>query len=210
VSTSATDTGATRPGRLALVRHGQTEWSRSGQHTSVTDLDLTGAGEREAEQLAGLLAGLGVRPRTVLSSPRMRALRTATLAGFTVDELVDDLVEWNYGQYEGRTTADIHTERPGWDIFHDGAPDGESPEDVAARADRALEHAWHAAVDGGDVVLFSHGHMSRALAVRWAGMPIAAGSVLAMDAAAVTVLKLDRGVRMIDHANVVPLRPAGA
>jgi broad specificity phosphatase PhoE len=197
------------PARIALIRHGQTTWSASGQHTSVTDLDLTDEGEHQARTVARLLAGLRITPVTVWSSPRIRALRTAQLAGLTVDEVVDDLTEWNYGEYEGITSKQIHVNRPGWSIFVDGAPGGESPELVAARADRVLSRAADA-LGNGDVALVCHGHMSRVLAARWVDLPISAGGLILMDPAAVTVLGTYHDKPCIEHANVVPFhRPGG-
>lgn len=193
------------PARIALIRHGQTTWSASGQHTSTTDLDLTEHGVEQADMIGGLLAGLELNPATVWTSPRLRARRTAQLAGLHIDEVVEDLAEWNYGQYEGITSKQIHVDRPGWAIFTDGAPGGETPEQVAARADRVLARAADALADG-DVALVAHGHMSRVLAVRWIGLPISSGTVLLMDAAAVTVLGTYHDQPCIEHANVVPFR----
>ncbi|MTD12999.1 histidine phosphatase family protein [Nakamurella sp. YIM 132087] len=189
--------------RIALIRHGQTEWSASGQHTSTTDIDLTAEGVQQAGAVAGMLTGLELAPRTVLVSPRLRARRTAELAGLTPTAVLDDLAEWDYGSYEGLTSAQIHQDRPGWSIFTDGAPGGESPEQTTARADRALAAARAALADG-DVALVCHGHISRVLAVRWVGLPVATGSLLAMSPAAITVLGTYRGDPIIDHANVVP------
>jgi len=191
------------PARIALIRHGQTTWSASGQHTSVTDLDLTEEGEQQARTVAKLLTGLQLAPVTVLSSPRIRALRTAALAGLHVTDVVADLAEWNYGEYEGITSKQIHVDRPGWSIFIDGAPGGESPEQVTVRADRVLARAADALVDG-DVALICHGHMSRVLAARWVELPISAGGLLLMDPAAVTVLGTYHDRPCIEHANVVP------
>lgn len=193
------------PARIALIRHGQTTWSKSGQHTSVTDLDLTEHGVEQAEMISGLLAGLEMRPATVFSSPRLRARRTAELAGMRIDEVLEDLAEWNYGEYEGITSKQIHVDRPGWAIFTDGAPGGETPQQVSDRADRVLARAADA-LAGGDVALVCHGHMSRVLAVRWIGLPISSGSVLMMDAAAVTVLGTYHDKPCIQHSNVVPFR----
>lgn len=195
------------PPRIALIRHGQTTWSASGQHTSVTDLDLTAHGEQQARTVSALLAGLQLDPVTVWSSPRLRARRTAELAGLVVDEVVEDLSEWNYGDYEGITSKQIHVDRPGWSIFTDGAPGGETPQQVTDRADRVLALAREALVDG-DVALVCHGHMSRVLAVRWVGLPITAGSLILMDPAAVTVLGTYHGAPCIEHANVVPFQPS--
>jgi broad specificity phosphatase PhoE len=191
------------PARIALIRHGQTTWSASGQHTSVTDLDLTEQGVEQAGMISGLLAGLELRPATVFSSPRLRARRTAELAGMSIDGVLEDLAEWNYGDYEGITSKQIHSDRPGWAIFSDGAPGGETPEQVSERADRVLARAAEALVDG-DVALVCHGHMSRVLAVRWIGLPISSGGVLLMDPAAVTVLGTYHDKPCIEHANVVP------
>ncbi len=190
-------------GRIALIRHGQTTWSASGQHTSTTDLDLTDIGVEQAGVIAGLLAGLELHPATVWTSPRLRARRTAELAGLHIDDVLEDLAEWNYGEYEGITSKQIHLTRPGWAIFTDGAPGGETPEQVTGRADTVLARAREA-LEQGDVALVCHGHMSRVLAVRWVGLPIASGSLLLMDAAAVTVLGTYHDKPCIEHANVVP------
>ncbi|SDO26331.1 probable phosphoglycerate mutase [Nakamurella panacisegetis] len=189
--------------RIALIRHGQTTWSASGQHTSVTDLDLTGEGVRQARTIPSLLSGLRLTPATVWSSPRLRARRTAELAGLQIDAVMDDLAEWNYGDYEGITSRQIHVERPGWAIFTDGAPGGETPQEVSDRADRVLAAA-RTALAGGDVALVCHGHMSRVLAVRWVGLAITEGRMLLMDPAAVTVLGTYHDLPCIEHANVVP------
>jgi broad specificity phosphatase PhoE len=189
--------------RIALIRHGQTEWSASGQHTSVTDIDLTDEGVRQAEAIPSLLDGLGLSIRTTLVSPRLRAQRTAQLAGLPDPVVVPELAEWNYGEYEGLTSAQIHETRPGWSIFTDGAPGGETPDQVAVRADKALDQARSALTDG-DVALVCHGHISRVLAARWAELAATAGAHLAMSPAAVTVLGVDRGTPIIDHSNVIP------
>lgn len=189
--------------RIALVRHGQTEWSATGRHTSVTDVDLTDAGVTQARALPGLLRGLDIRPATVWSSPRARARRTAQIAGLTADAIRPDLAEWDYGSYEGLTTPEIRQSRPGWTLFADGCPDGEMPEQVQHRADGLLADAA-GALTGGDLVLFCHGHLSRVLAVRWVGLPVTTAALIAMDAAAVTVLGSYQGAPIIDHANVVP------
>ena len=158
--------------RIALVRHGQTEWSKSGQHTSTTDIDLTDEGVHQAMTIPNLLWGLDLAPATVWSSPRLRAQRTAALAGLHVNAIVDDLAEWAYGDYEGITSKEIHKTNPGWSIFTMGAPGGESPEDVAVRCDRVLAQAKDK-LRKGDVALFCHGHISRVLAMRWVGLPVA-------------------------------------
>jgi len=166
------------------VRHGETAWSLSGQHTGLTDLPLTENGERNARGLAVRLAGRAFA--TVLTSPLQRAARTCELAGFgAVAERDRDLVEWNYGDYEGRRSAEIHAERPDWQLFRDGCPGGESPADVGARADRVVRRLR--AIDG-DVLLFSSGHFLRTLAARWLGLEPAAGRHFLLGTAAVNIL----------------------
>jgi len=166
------------------VRHGETAWSLSGQHTGLTDLPLTENGERNARGLAARLAGRAFA--TVLTSPLQRAARTCELAGFgAVSERDRDLVEWNYGDYEGRRSAEIHAERPDWQLFRDGCPGGESPGDVGARADRVVRRLR--AIDG-DVLLFSSGHFLRTLAARWLGLEPAAGRHFLLGTAAVNIL----------------------
>jgi probable phosphoglycerate mutase len=200
-------------GRIVLIRHGQTEWSANGRHTSTTDIPLTGSGESRAKGISGVLAGLGVVPVTVWSSPRQRSIRTAQLGGLAIDRIEPDLAEWNYGHYEGLTTASIREGRPGWDLFRDGCPGGESPQDVSARADRLLERAAEemaAHAGTGDLILVCHGHISRSLTVRWVDLPITAGASIGMDPAGVTVLGTVGGAaglsRIIQHANVIALR----
>lgn len=183
---------------LWILRHGQTEWSKSGQHTGVTDIPMTAQGERQAAALAPLLAD--VRPALVLCSPRGRARRTAELAGLAVDELTEDLAEWNYGDYEGITSAEIHETDPDWTIFTHGAPGGETIEAVGQRADRVLTRAASALADG-PVVLVGHGHFSRVLGARWIGLPVRAGASLLLDEAAPSVLGAEKGVPVIDHWN---------
>ena len=167
-----------------LARHGETAWSLTGQHTGRTDLPLTQRGERNARSLGERLKGL--KFAKVFTSPLQRAVRTCTLAGFGAAAEVDpDLVEWNYGQYEGRRTADIHKERPDWQLFRDGCPGGESPEQVGARADRLVGRVR--AVDG-DVLLFSSGHFLRVLAARWLGVEPAAGQYFLLSTASLSAL----------------------
>lgn len=173
---------------LTLVRHGETEWSRTHRHTGRTDLPLEPIGEREAQATAKPLAGL--KPALVLSSPLARARKTANLAGFGADkanglELDPDLMEWDYGDYEGKTTLSIQAERPGWLLFRDGCPNGEDAAQVGARADRIVARAR--SIDG-DVLLFSHGHFSRVLAARWLGLPAEHGRYLILSTAAISVL----------------------
>ena len=148
---------------IYLARHGETAWSLSGQHTGRTDLPLTDTGERNARMLGERLRG--VKVATVLTSPSQRARRTCELAGFgTQAEVMDDLAEWDYGQYEGRRTAEIHAERPDWDLFRDGCPGGESPAQIGARATRVVEKLRSIK---GDAMIFSSGHILRVLAARW-------------------------------------------
>jgi broad specificity phosphatase PhoE len=149
-----------------LARHGETAWSLSGQHTGLTDLPLTERGERTARRLGERLKGLTFAK--VFTSPLQRASRTCELAGFgTVAEVNRDLVEWNYGQYEGRRGAEIRMERPDWQLFRDGCPGGESPNQVATRADRVVSRVRPVQ---GDVLIFTSGHFMRVLAVRWLGL----------------------------------------
>jgi broad specificity phosphatase PhoE len=151
---------------IYVARHGETAWTITGQHTGLTDLPLTPQGERNARGLAGRL--MGINFDKVFTSPLQRASRTCTLAGFgSVAEVDKDLVEWNYGAYEGRRTAEIRAERPGWELFRDGCPGGESPADVSARAEHVVNRVR--AVKG-NVLLFSSGHFIRVLAARWIGL----------------------------------------
>jgi broad specificity phosphatase PhoE len=184
---------------LWLVRHGETEWSAAGRHTGTTDVPLTEAGERQAAALRPMLDGL--RPALVLASPRTRAQETARLAGLTVDETTDDLAEWDYGEYEGRTTDEIRSERPEWSIWTDGVPGGESQAQLAARADRVLTRAA-AALAEGPVMLVGHGHFSRLLGARWVGLPVAGGAHLLLGTAAPSVLGAQYGVPAIVRWNV--------
>ena len=167
-----------------LIRHGETEWSRSGRHTGLTDLPLTDAGRRAAEALVPVLARESfVR---VLTSPLKRARETCQLAGLGDRAQVDpDLVEWNYGDYEGLTSAEIRDRAPGWLLFRDGAPGGERPDDVSRRVDHVIARARAAP---GHVVIFAHGHVLRSLAARWLGWPAAAGQHFLLDTGTVNVL----------------------
>jgi broad specificity phosphatase PhoE len=168
-----------------LARHGETAWSISGQHTGLTDLPLTARGEENARRLGARLSGLTFAK--VFTSPLQRAARTCALAGFGAGAEVDpDLVEWNYGKYEGRTSADILKEHPGWDLFRDGCPGGESPQQIAARADRVVQRVR--AVPG-NVLLFSSGHFLRVLAARWLGLDAAwSGSHFYLSTASLSAL----------------------
>jgi broad specificity phosphatase PhoE len=181
---------------LWLVRHGETEWTVSKQHTGRTDLPLTREGERRALALEPVLAGHAFA--AVFTSPLQRARRTAALAGFE-DAVVDDqLVEVNYGDYEGRTSADIRKERRDWSLWRDGSPGGESIEDVGRRADEVL--ARLSAVDG-DVLLFGHGHFSRVLGARLLGLPPSEGRLLILGPASVSVISHENDQRAIEHWN---------
>lgn len=173
-----------------IVRHGETEWSVSGQHTGRTDLPLTEAGERQAEALREMLADLDAA--LVLCSPRSRAARTAELAGLHVDETTEDLAEWDYGAYEGRTTAEIREDVPDWTLWTHGAPGGESPAQVQDRADRLLGRIARCLADG-PVVLVGHGHFSRVLGARWIGLPVTGGANLLLGTAAPSVLGAQYG-----------------
>jgi probable phosphoglycerate mutase len=183
--------------RAILIRHGETAWSLSGQHTSTTDIPLTEGGREVARRLAPLVA-----PATfalVLTSPLARARETCALAGLAGRAEADpDLVEWNYGDYEGLTSAQIVAAAPGWLLFRDGCPGGESPPQVAARVDRVI--ARIRVVDG-DVALFGHGHLFRVLAARWLGLPPDAGSHFLLDTATVSVLSHYRSVPAIKRWN---------
>ncbi|MEU6086674.1 histidine phosphatase family protein [Streptomyces sp. NPDC047085] len=196
-------------GDLLLVRHGETEWSLSGQHTSYTDLPLTTHGEEQAKSLAPLLTG-----RTyalVLTSPLDRAIRTAQLAGLTGAVADPDLHEWDYGGYEGITTAEIHRTRPAWDLWTDGVPPGteghpgESPEQIGARADRVLARVGKALdADDGDVVLVAHGHFLRVLTARRLGLPPAEGRLFQLATGTVSRLSTEHGWPVVAEWNGRP------
>jgi broad specificity phosphatase PhoE len=172
---------------IYLARHGETAWSVTGQHTGLTDLPLTEHGERNALRLGQRLAGSVFAK--VLTSPLQRAVRTCELAGFgAVAEVDPDLVEWNYGDYEGLRTAEIHAVRPGWQLFRDGCPNGESPEDVGARADRVVSRVR---AFKGDVLIFSSGHFLRVFAARWLGLEPFAGKLFMLDTASLSALSYE-------------------
>jgi probable phosphoglycerate mutase len=178
---------------VLLIRHGETEWSRSGQHTSTTDIPLTEEGRRRAKALAERLAGYSFA--LVLTSPMRRARETAALAGLgDVVQVTEDLHEVAYGAYEGRTTAEIREERPGWDLWTDGTPDGEPLAAAGARADRVIARALAAR---GDVALVAHGHILRVVGARWIELPATAGGRLALGTAAVCDLGFERERRVI-------------
>jgi probable phosphoglycerate mutase len=175
---------------LYLARHGETDWSLSGQHTGLTDLPLTRRGEQNGVALGERLAGLNFR--TVLTSPLQRASRTCELAGFGgVADINRDLVEWNYGDCEGLRTVEIRAKRPDWDLFRDGCPNGESPAQVGARADRVVARIRDVRAD---VLIFSSGHILRVLAARWLGLQPDAARYLLLDTASLSVMGYEHDV----------------
>ncbi|MGL6236317.1 MAG: acid phosphatase [Segniliparus sp.] len=187
--------------RVVLIRHGETEWSRIGRHTSVTDLPLLPVGQAQAKALQGPLAQLQLHDPLVYSSPRKRALQTAELAGLAVNETWNDLAEWNYGEYEGFTTQQIQMMEPNWSVWTHPSPDGESEEEVLHRADRVIREAvsrlaYH------DVVLVGHGHFSRALVVRWLEQPLILGRRFAFPAASMTVLGHEHDIRVVEGLGI--------
>jgi probable phosphoglycerate mutase len=182
-------------GELWLVRHGETEWSAAGRHTSSTDLALTAEGERKAAAVGRMLAGK--KFALVLASPLRRALETCRLAGYSA-EITPDLREWGYGAYEGLTTAQIQVTNPGWTIWTGTPPDGESAEEVAARADRVIASAVAA---GGDVALFGHGHMLRVLAARWLELDPTGGRLFALSTGSISVLGYEHETRVLQMWN---------
>jgi broad specificity phosphatase PhoE len=188
--------------RAFLIRHGETEWSLSGQHTGTTDLPMTENGRNVARQLAPLLARANFA--LVLTSPLQRARETCELAGLGAQAEVDaTLIEWNYGEYEGLTSNEIQAKAPGWMLFNDGCPGGESPAQVAARVDLLIARIRSVT---GDVALFAHGHVFRVFAARWLGLPPAAGSHFLLDTATVSVLSHYRGIPAVKRWNA-PLAP---
>jgi probable phosphoglycerate mutase len=186
------------PQEIVLVRHGETEWTLSGRHTGRTDIPLTDRGREQARRI-----GAALRDRRfvlVLSSPLSRALETCRLAGLgDLAELTDDLLEWDYGEYEGLRTADIRQTRPGWTLWADGVPGGETAADVARRVDRVVERARGA---GGNVAVFAHGHVLRVLTARWLGLPPEDGRLFAMDPGAVSVLGYEREAPVVRRWNI--------
>lgn len=177
--------------RIVLVRHGETDWAREGRHTGLTDVPLNAQGEEAARQL-GIHFAEGVFGQA-WSSPRQRAVRTAELAGRGAGLAVDpDLQEWNYGRFEGLRTQEIREQWPDWMVFRDGAPGGETPDDVSARADRVVGRLRQ--MDS-DTLVFSHGHFLRALAARWLGLPLASGAHFILAPAAISILGYEHGNR---------------
>jgi broad specificity phosphatase PhoE len=184
---------AERRPEVVLVRHGETEWTRTGQHTGKTDIPLTDEGRRQAELLLGSLSGW--RFARVLTSPLSRAADTCRLAGLgDAAEVSDDLLEWDYGDYEGVTTAQIREERPDWNLWRDGCPGGEEPGEVGARADRIVAQLQR--LDG-DAALFAHGHVLRVLAARWIELGPEWGARLVLTTATLSILGWERETRAI-------------
>jgi broad specificity phosphatase PhoE len=181
-----------------LVRHGETEWSRSGRHTSRTDLDLTPLGEAQALALGPALARADLD--LVVCSPRLRAERTAELAGLVPFVVLDDLREWDYGELEGMTTPEIQRILPGWSVWRGPWPGGESDKDVAARADRVIEEVVASGAER--VALVGHGHFSRVLAARWVGEDVSVGGWLDLDTGTLSQLGWDRGRRVLRGWNM--------
>ncbi len=184
--------------QIWLVRHGETEWSKSGRHTGRSDIPLTDVGRHQAEALGSRLAGH--RFALVLTSPRSRSVETARLAGFPDAILEPDLGEWDYGDFEGRTTADIRTEIPDWSTWTGPWRNGETVDDVGARADRVIERCLDPSIDG-DVLVFAHGHLLRVLAARWILVPAEAGRLFALGTATLGILGWERTTRVIETWN---------
>ncbi|MCP2194817.1 acid phosphatase [Williamsia deligens] len=210
VTRHAADSGGAQAAathRLIVIRHGETEWSKTGRHTGSTDIDLTDTGVEQARSLTDPVAGLSLVSPVVISSPRVRARRTAELAGLTVDETDEAVTEWDYGDYEGRTSTDIHETRPGWNVFDDGGPGGESPEAMTRRVDGVIASIIPR-LESGDVVVVTHGHFSRSLLARWVGAPIALGQHLTMLPASIAVLGYDGRSRNLTALGITGYRSA--
>jgi broad specificity phosphatase PhoE len=191
---------------IVLVRHGATDWSTARRHTGRTDVPLNSDGEAQAVALGPSMATLRARgPVTVLVSPLQRAWRTAELAGLTPYTLDDDLVEWDYGAYEGLTTPQIRTQAPGWTVFSQPCPEGETADEVAARCDRVLARiaaAAEQAPPSSTTVVVAHSHLLRSLAVRWLGRPVPDGGMLELGVASTSVLGAEHGARTLRHWNL--------
>ncbi|MFI5845314.1 histidine phosphatase family protein [Catenuloplanes sp. NPDC051500] len=175
---------------IVLVRHGQTEWSKAGRHTGRTDIGLTEEGEQQAREIGAKLAGRAFA--AVLCSPRERAQHTARLAGLEVTAVDEDLAEWDYGDYEGITTKEIHETSPDWFLWDDGVPGGESPEQIGARIDRVIAKA-RTHLERGDVALVAHGHALRVVGARWIEEPVRVGGRLRLDTATMCRLGFEHG-----------------
>lgn len=178
--------------KIYLIRHGETAWTKTGKHTGLTDLPLTDKGKKEAVALKPRLQNTPFAK--VWTSPLGRAKETCALAGFTKPEIEADLMEWNYGSYEGLTLAEIQRQKPGWELFKDGAPDGETVSAISQRADRMLQKI---ASVSGDVALFSSGHISRVLAARFLGLPASQGRLFMLCPAALSILSYEHDVPVI-------------
>ena len=188
---------------LYLVRHGETEWSRDGRHTSVTDLPLTEIGEQQARRLFGQLQPQDFQ--LILSSPRRRARETAELAGFVgvyEPQLTEDLVEWNYGDYEGKTSAEINESEPGWTIWTHPVPNGETAAQVADRLDRVVTRVRESGV--ARAICFGHGHALRALTMRWLGFDLGLGGHFPLDTSTLSVLGEEKGLPSLERWNARP------
>src|SRR5215469_5731186 len=184
---------------LWIVRHGETEWSASGKHTSRTDIPLTDQGRARAKKLGEYLKS--TRFDAAFVSPMQRARETCDIAGFGKQAIVDDqLKEWDYGIYEGKTTPEIRNEIPGWSVWKDPIIDGETAEHVGQRADAVIQHAL-AAAPNGKVALFAHAHILRILAARWIGLEARGGSLFALGTGSVSVLGWERETRVVEHWN---------
>ena len=195
------------PARIVLLRHGETEWSRTGRHTGVTDVALTERGEQRARAAAPLLAQRTVG--LVLASPRQRAILTAALAGFDDQTRIEpDLAEFDYGAYEGLTSAEIAEQRPGWDLWRDGTPPGSTPGETAAdvrvRVQRVIDRVLPVVEGGGDVLLVAHGHVLRALGAAWIGLPPEGGASLVLSTASLSELGFEHGNHVLESWNRVP------
>jgi probable phosphoglycerate mutase len=182
--------------RLLLLRHGETEWSKSGRHTGRTELDLTETGREQAKLAADALDVLSLDHPLVVSSPRRRAQVTAELAGLSVDEVSPLLAEWDYGDYEGLTTEEIRQQVPDWLVWTHGSPSGESLQQVSDRADQAIALALEQ-MESRDVLFVGHGHFSRALIARWVELPVSEGIRFAMVAASIAVCGFEHGARQL-------------
>jgi broad specificity phosphatase PhoE len=188
--------------RVVVLRHGETEWSKGHRHTGRTDVPLTEAGQEQARAARSVLEGLRLSDPLVLCSPRRRAVHTAELAGLTEVQIDDDLVEWDYGEYEGLTTPEIERNVPGWTIFTDPVPGGESATQVQERADRVLAKV-EPELQNRDVVLVGHGHFSRALIARWAELDVCEGRRFYLSTAAISVLGHEHRTRTVRAHNIV-------
>jgi probable phosphoglycerate mutase len=189
-----------------VLRHGETEWAVTGRHTGVTDVPLTTEGEQQARRAGMVLSqlrGTNLPPALVLCSPRERTRRTAELAGLVVDEVTEDLAEWNYGDYEGLTTDEIRAKVPNWTVWSHPIPHGETGDEVGARASRLLDRVT-SSLASGDVILVGHGHFSRVLVARWLDMTAADGVRFGLDPAGTTLLGTERGERQVLRSNIPP------